>query len=64
MYKIYVISAILILSINAIDVDHNTFSNYKDVRIDHLHIEWLLDLDNKYINGTAEYTLTALHPFL
>lgn len=44
----------------AVDTDYNTFSNYRDVRTDHIHLEWLLDLDNKHVNATAEYTFTAL----
>ena len=40
-------------------VDLNTFSNYQDVHLDHVHIEWLLDLDNKHIDATALYDFTV-----
>lgn len=39
-----------------VDVDKNTFSNYKDVKTMHLHIEWLLNLDEKVIDGCVEYS--------
>lgn len=42
------------------DIDTNTFSNYLDIQITHLHIEWLLDLDAKYINATSEYTFRVM----
>lgn len=40
----------------SIDVDKNTFSNYQDVKLEHLHIEWLLNLNSKIIDGCAEYS--------
>lgn len=40
--------------------DVNTFSNYEEVNIQKLHIEWLLDLDKKIINGTAEYSFNVV----
>jgi len=49
----------LILALSS-SIDPNTFSNYKEVKPDHLHLEWLLDLDNKYINGTAIYDFSVL----
>ncbi|CAD8075443.1 unnamed protein product [Paramecium primaurelia] len=56
----YLIISTLVLSCLTIDLDPNTFSNYLEVRISHLHLEWLLDLDNKLVNGTAEYQLKVL----
>lgn len=40
--------------------DPNTFSNYEDVRLDHLHLEWLLDLDERVVNATAVYNFTSM----
>lgn len=37
---------ILLYTITAVDVDKNTFSNYKDVKTQHVHIEWLLNLND------------------
>ena len=54
MLKYFVVST-LILSCISVDLDPNTFSNYLEVRMNHLHLEWLLDLDNKLVNATAEY---------
>lgn len=56
----YLIISTLFLSGITIDLDPNTFSNYLEVRINHLHLEWLLDLDNKLVNATAEYQLKIL----
>lgn len=36
------------------EVDVNTFSNYIEVSQEHVHIEWLLDLDEQYINATSQ----------
>ena len=56
MMMIFVMS--IILSSQASEIDVNTWSNYQEVTLDHLSLEWLLDLPNKFINGTAEYTFT------
>ena len=50
------IPLLLVTLVTAVDIDKNTFSNYKDVKIQHIHIEWLLDLNNKVIDGSVEYT--------
>ena len=50
---------ILCLFAQGILIDPNTFSNYQEVKINHLHIEWLLNLDNKYINATSIYDFTV-----
>ncbi|CAD8186935.1 unnamed protein product [Paramecium octaurelia] len=39
----------------AYELDVNTFSNYLDVQNRHLHLEWLLNMDKKYINATSSY---------
>lgn len=54
--KLYLICGLLLSIAICIDIDKNTFSNYRDVRLDHLHLEWLLNLNTKVIDGTAEYT--------
>ncbi|CAD8081833.1 unnamed protein product [Paramecium sonneborni] len=56
----YLIISTLVLSCITIDLDANTFSNYVELRMTHLHLEWLLDLDNKIVNATAEYQLKVL----
>ena len=37
------------------EIDVNTFSNYRDVQNKHLHLEWLLNMEGKYINATSTY---------
>jgi leukotriene-A4 hydrolase len=44
----------------ALNRDVNTFSNYEEAHIQTLHIEWLLDLDARIINCTAEYTFDVI----
>jgi len=44
-----------ITSVFAIEYDVNTFSNYLQVQNKHLHLEWLLNLEQQYINATSEY---------
>lgn len=56
----YLIISTLVFSCITIDIDQNTFSNYLEVKITHLHLEWLLDLDNKLVNATAEYQLKVI----
>lgn len=51
----YLLIPLLLVSINCVELDVNTFSNYLEVQNQHLHLEWFLDLDNKNINGTAEF---------
>ena len=51
---------VIIDVIIAINRDVNTFSNYFDIKIKTLHIEWLLDLDNRLINATAEYNFDVI----
>ncbi|CAD8181256.1 unnamed protein product [Paramecium pentaurelia] len=53
--KFYII-AFLIFTSFGVDIDKNTFSNYREVKMQHLHIEWLLNLRSKIIDGSAEYT--------
>ncbi|CAD8181469.1 unnamed protein product [Paramecium octaurelia] len=36
------------------EIDVNTFSNYIEVSQEQVHIEWLLDLDEQYINATSQ----------
>ncbi|CAK74683.1 unnamed protein product (macronuclear) [Paramecium tetraurelia] len=52
-----VIILLLCHMLYCVDVDKNTFSNYKDVKTQHLHIEWLLNLNDKVVDGSVEYTL-------
>lgn len=56
----YLIISTLVFSCITIDIDQNTFSNYLEVKITHMHLEWLLDLDNKLVNATAEYQLKVI----
>lgn len=35
--------------------DPNTFSNYKDIKLNHLHIEWLINLDDRNFKAITEY---------
>ena len=56
MMMIFVMS--IFLSSQASEIDVNTWANYQEVALDHLNLEWLLDLPNKFINGTAEYIFT------
>lgn len=51
---------VIIDVITAINRDVNTFSNYYDIKIKTLHIEWLLDLDKRVINATAEYNFDVI----
>ena len=51
---------VIIDVIRAISRDVNTFSNYYDIKITTLHVEWLLDLDKRIINGTAEYNFEVI----
>lgn len=53
--KFYIIAFLILVSFG-VDIDKNTFSNYKEVKMQHLHIEWLLNLRTKIIDGSAEYT--------
>ncbi|CAD8117006.1 unnamed protein product [Paramecium sonneborni] len=55
-----VISSIICLQ--AYEIDVNTFSNYLDVHNRHLHLEWLLNMDKKYINATSVYTFQVVGP--
>jgi len=41
-------------------IDPNTFSNYQEVKLNHLHIEWILNLDDKYINASSIYDFTVV----
>ncbi|CAD8097749.1 unnamed protein product [Paramecium sonneborni] len=43
----------IVLSYGA-EIDVNTFSNYIEVSQEHVHIEWLLDLDQQHINATSQ----------
>lgn len=45
MIKTIVVLLLLTISCNAVDIDLNTFSNYLEVRLTHLHLEWLLNLE-------------------
>ena len=56
IYMKFYIPLLLICVCVGVDVDKNTFSNYKEVKLQHLHIEWLLNLSSKIIDGSAEYT--------
>jgi leukotriene-A4 hydrolase len=58
MRNIILLISFLVIS-KCSSIDPNTFSNYEEVKVNHLHLEWLLDLDNKYINGTAIYDFTV-----
>ncbi|CAK68007.1 unnamed protein product (macronuclear) [Paramecium tetraurelia] len=53
-----VISSIICLQ--AYEIDVNTFSNYLDVQNRHLHLEWLLNMDKKYINATSSYSFQVV----
>lgn len=53
-----VISSILCLY--AYEIDVNTFSNYLDVQNRHLHLEWLLNMDKKYINASSSYSFQVV----
>ncbi|CAD8150233.1 unnamed protein product [Paramecium octaurelia] len=55
-----IIFAFLMHQCLTVDIDPNTFSNYLDVRMNHLHVEWLLDLDKKIVNGTAQISFKFL----
>ncbi|CAD8198857.1 unnamed protein product [Paramecium pentaurelia] len=37
------------------EIDVNTFSNYLDVQNRHVHFEWLINMEKKLINATANY---------
>lgn len=50
-----IILTLLVSFAFCVSEDVNTFSNYHDVQIKHLNLEWILDLDSKWINATAEY---------
>ncbi|CAD8093552.1 unnamed protein product [Paramecium sonneborni] len=54
--KFYIITLLLCGCVMGVDIDKNTFSNYREVQMQHLHIEWLLNLNQKIIDGSAEYT--------
>ncbi|KAM3142007.1 hypothetical protein pb186bvf_005880 [Paramecium bursaria] len=51
---------LLRIIVQSSEIDPNTFSNYQDVQITHLHLEWLLDLENRYINSTVQYNFKVL----
>ncbi|CAD8210674.1 unnamed protein product [Paramecium pentaurelia] len=55
-----ILFVIIIDVIKALNRDVNTFSNYHEIQIHKLHIEWLLDLNQKIINGTAEYHFNVM----
>ena len=55
-----IIFAFLMHQCLSVDIDPNTFSNYLEVRMNHLHVEWLLDLDKKIVNGTTQISFKFL----
>ena len=56
MIFIYLLRILVLSS----EIDPNTFSNYQEVQITHLHLEWMLDLENRYINSTVQYNFKVL----
>ena len=57
MIFIYLIGIV----VQSSEIDPNTFSNYREVQISHIHLEWLLDLENRYINSTVHYNFNVLN---
>lgn len=57
--KILLLAA-LVLGAIATEDDVNTFSNYHEVAIENLRIDWFINLENKYLNSTTEYSFTVL----
>lgn len=51
---------LLRIIVQSSEIDPNTFSNYQDVQITHLNLEWLLDLENRYINSTVQYNFKVI----
>jgi leukotriene-A4 hydrolase len=43
--KYFIVFCLAVLA-TASEVDTNTFSNYLDVKLTHMHLEWLLDLEH------------------
>lgn len=54
----YLILALVI--IHAMALDYNTYSNYQDVKIDHLDFNWILHLDVQRIAASVHYQFTFL----
>lgn len=50
-----IIGLIFINFVIGYEIDVNTFSNYLDVQNKHIHFEWLLNMEKKQINATANY---------
>lgn len=42
------------------EADYNTFSNYREVRLRHLHLEWDIDLSSQRIFAIADYRFHTL----
>jgi leukotriene-A4 hydrolase len=58
--KYFILFTILCLFGQCKFIDPNTFSNYQEVKLNHLHIEWILNLDDKYINASSIYDFTVV----
>lgn len=40
--------------------DSSSNANFNDVTINHIHLDWAVDFDNKCIHGTATYDCEIL----
>lgn len=58
MMKIFLVAGLIVLTLSQ-QGDPNTFSNYQQAKLTHLHIEWYLNVDDKYVNATATYNFTS-----
>ncbi|CAD8107824.1 unnamed protein product [Paramecium sonneborni] len=55
-----ILGILIIKLVFGYEIDVNTFSNYLDVQIKHIHFEWLLNMEKKQINATTKYQFQVI----